>query len=86
MPRIFLREVVRLLGILRELDAAALAAAAGVDLRLDDRPAAEALGDLPRLGRAVGDLAARHGDAVSREDRLGLVFVDFHRRAKERGL
>ncbi len=73
-----LGEVVRLLGILRELHAAALAAAPGVDLRLDDRAPAEPPRDLPRLGRAVGDLAARHGDAEVREDRLGLVLVDFH--------
>ena len=36
------------------------------------------LRDLPRLRRVVGDLAARHGHAVAREDRLGLVLVDFH--------
>ena len=36
MPRIFLASSSASLGALRELDAAALAAAAGVDLRLDD--------------------------------------------------
>ncbi len=73
-----LGEVVRLLRILRELHAAALAAAPGVDLRLDDRAPAEPARDLPGLGGAVGDLTARHGDAEVREDRLGLVLVDFH--------
>ena len=47
-----------LVGVLGQLDAAALAAAAGVNLRLDDdRAAAEALGDLGGLGRREGDLA-----------------------------
>ena len=62
-----------------QLDAATLAAAAGVDLRLDDdRAAAEALGDLGGLGGREGDLPAGHGDTMAREDGLGLVFVDFH--------
>ena len=77
-----MREREGLLRVLRELDAAALAAAAGVDLRLHDGAAAEPLGDLARLGRVVGDLAARHGDAVAREDRLGLVLVDLHRKGR----
>jgi hypothetical protein len=63
-----------------ELDAAALAAAAGVDLRLDhpDRAAEGPGGLLGLLGR-VGDPALEHGDAVVGEQRLGLVFVDVHR-------
>ena len=52
MPSISLRERLGLVGRLRELDAAALAAAAGVDLRLDDDDAAaEALGDRRRPRR-----------------------------------
>ena len=74
-----LGELLGLVGRLGELDAAALAAAAGVDLRLDDDgAAAEALGDLRGLGGVERDLAARHGDAVPREDLLGLILVDFH--------
>ena len=47
-----LRELLGLVGRLRQLDAAALAAAAGVDLRLDDDDAAaETPGDLAGFGR-----------------------------------
>ena len=43
-----------------ELDAAALAAAAGVDLRLDDDDrAAESARNLARFGGVEGDFAAR---------------------------
>ena len=64
---------------LGDLDAAALAAAAGVDLRLDDRHrTAEPLGDLDGLLRREGDLAARHRHAELREDGLGLIFVNLH--------
>jgi hypothetical protein len=58
---------------------AALAAAAGVDLRLDheDRPA-QLLGGLHRLFHAEGRMAARDRDAELREDGFGLVFVDVH--------
>ena len=46
MPRIFAAVAARLVGPLDDLDAAALAAAAGVNLRLDDDgAAAEPLGD-----------------------------------------
>src|SRR6185312_7996806 len=67
------------LGRLAELDAAGLAAAAGVDLRLDDPLlAAERPGGFGRLVRRRGDLAGRHRDAVLREQFLGLVFVKIH--------
>ena len=46
MPRIFAAVAWASVGALDDLDAAALAAAAGVDLRLDDdRAAAEPVGD-----------------------------------------
>ena len=65
----------------RQLDAAALAAAAGVNLRLDDDDlAAEAAGDLARFGGVERDFAARHGHAVPRQDGFGLILVDFHQR------
>ncbi len=72
----------RLLGRVRplhDLDAAALAAAAGVDLGLDDDRAATQP-DRGRLGVSgiEYDFALRHRHAVRREDRLGLIFVDFH--------
>src|SRR6185295_14605315 len=59
--------------------APALAAAAGVNLRFDDdRAAAEAARDLARFGGRECHLSARHRNAVTRENRLGLVFVDSH--------
>ena len=79
MPIISPRELLGLVGRLGELDAAALAAAAGVDLRLDDDDAAaEAAGDVAGFGGVERDLAARHGHAVAREDGFGLILVDFH--------
>jgi hypothetical protein len=72
-------ELADLLDRARELDAAALAAAAGVDLRLDhpERAVERARRGLGLLGR-VDDLAAQHLDAVFLQQRLGLVFVDVH--------
>jgi hypothetical protein len=67
---------------LGQLDAAALAATAGVDLRFDDddRVASreQRLGGVVGLFDGGGHLAAGHGDAVFAEDFLGLVLVDFH--------
>ncbi len=64
---------------LHDLDPATLAAAAGVDLRLDDhRSAAETDGYRLRVGCIEHDFALGHRHAVCREDRLGLIFVDFH--------
>ena len=63
-----LRELLGFVGRLGDLDAAALAAAAGVDLRLDDGDvAAEPLGGVDRFGRRERHLAARHGNAEARE-------------------
>ena len=63
-----------------QLDAAALSAAARVDLRLDDHDAAaQTAGDVAGFGGVERDLAARHGHAVARENGFGLVLVDFHR-------
>jgi hypothetical protein len=63
---------------LRDLDAAALAAAAGVDLGLHHHREPETLGHLPRLLDGVGHLAFRHRDPVLGENRLALVLVDLH--------
>ena len=65
-------------GVAAELDAAAFAAAAGVDLRLDDDRHAQLLGDLAGLLGRGGDAAARHGHAVVGEELLRLVLVDLH--------
>jgi hypothetical protein len=63
----------------RHLHAAALAAAAGVDLRLyDPYFAAQLSRGLRRfLDRKAGN-AARRRDPVLAQDLLGLVFVDLH--------
>ena len=73
------REALGLVGRLGQLDAAALPASAGVDLRLhDDEVSAEATRDVAGFGGVKGDFAARHRDAVPCEDGLGLVLVDVH--------
>ena len=64
---------------LDQLDAAGLAAAAGMDLRLDHpEVAADGLGRLDRLVGRAGDAPGRHRDAVVGEQLLGLVFVEVH--------
>jgi hypothetical protein len=74
------REVFGLVRRLGQLDAAALAAAAGVDLRLDDDDrGAETPGNVAGLGGRKGHFAAGHGDAVLRQNRFRLILVDFHR-------
>jgi hypothetical protein len=71
--------VTSIVGRLRELDAAAFAAAAGMDLRLhDDDAAAETTRDLAGFGGVERNLAARHGHTVSGENGFTLIFVDFH--------
>ena len=62
-----------------QLDAAGLAAAAGMDLRLDDPNAsADAPRHPDRLVRGIGDAPLRHRHAEFREQLLRLVFVDVH--------
>ena len=78
------RQLLRVLRRPRELDTAAFAAAARVDLRLhDDNAGAEALGDVDGICGSKGHLAAGHGHAVSRKDRFRLILVDFHIGRKE---
>ena len=61
------------------LDAAGLAAAAGMDLRLHDPDrSAEVVGGFDSLIHAHGRDAARHRHAEFAQHRLGLVFVDVH--------
>jgi hypothetical protein len=74
-----LREVAYLVQRSCDLHAAALAAAAGVDLRLHHPDlAAELLGCLDGLIDAESGEAARRGDAELAEDLLSLVLVDLH--------
>ena len=77
-PRRFLLHVVDRFD---DLDAAGLAAAAGMDLRLHhpDRPA-ELVGGLHRFIDAECRNAARHRHAEVAQHRFGLVFVDVHSR------
>src|SRR6185436_6799628 len=73
------RERLGLVRRLGDLDAAALSAAARVDLRFyDDDGGAETAGNLARLDRVEGDLAARHRHAMPRQDGFRLILVDFH--------
>ena len=78
MPRMALGVLLGLVGGLRDLDAAGLAAAADLDLRLDDDDPADALGRGPRLLRRRGDLAGEHGHAVLLEHVSRLVLVQIH--------
>ena len=64
---------------LAQLDAAGLAAGAGMDLRLDRPvPAAELGGGIDRLVGAEGDGALRHRHAELSEQFLRLILVDVH--------
>ncbi len=65
-------------GILRDFDAATLAASAGVNLRFDDHAAADVLRGRLGFGDGERHLPARHGDIVFGQDGLGLILVDFH--------
>ena len=68
------------------LDAAALAATAGVNLRLDHAAAAEVLADRPGLSGVVDHLALGHRGAEPTQYPLGLKLVDLHgRRLFSRG-
>src|SRR5690606_13931597 len=74
-----LGDLTHLLDRLGQLDAATLAAAASVNLRLNhpDRAAERARRRLGLL-RRVRHLAREHADAEVLEQRLGLVFVNVH--------
>ena len=83
----------KLLGLVdrpRDLYAAALAAASGMDLCLDDDAlraiCEELLSHVQRLVERVGHLAPRHGDAVLREDVFCLILVNFHKCIRQKFL
>jgi hypothetical protein len=65
-------------GIVGQLDASGLAPATGLDLRLDDHPAADPLGRGPGLLRGGGDLTDGRPHAVLGEQRLRLVLHQVH--------
>ncbi|MDH6591965.1 hypothetical protein M2165_001854 [Variovorax sp. TBS-050B] len=72
-------ELLDVLDRLGHLDAAALAAAARVDLGLDDpHRASKLLGGLDRLLNRIGRNAARHRHAELGKNFLALVLVDLH--------
>src|SRR5262249_8667695 len=62
---------------------AALAAAAGVDLGLEDDWAAEGVELLDGVGRGGDGLAARHGRACPGQQGFCLVFVNLHANSPE---
>ena len=67
-------------GGMRELDAAGLAAAAGMDLRLYDNDGRfQAMRAFAGLFLREGNFAARDSDAVAGENRFGLILVNLHR-------
>ena len=74
-----LRQLSGFVGILRQLDAAAFAAAAGVDLRFDDDASAQLFGSGTRGVSIVGNDAARRRYTVTTQDFFRLILVDFHR-------
>jgi hypothetical protein len=64
--------------IVCDLYSPALAAAARMDLSLNDDAATEVTGDGLGFIRSERDLAAGHGDGVAAEESFGLILVDFH--------
>src|SRR5262249_13070848 len=77
----------RLLGgsrVIGELHAARLHASAGEDLRLQHDGTADLGSGRAGLGGGLRHAAFQQRDAVSREERFGLVLVESHRRARGR--
>ena len=67
-----------LVAVLRDLDAAGLAAAADLHLRLDHARVADLVGGGDRLVDGPGRRAGGHGDTVAREELLALVLEKVH--------
>ncbi len=73
------RRTTRFLRRIGQLDAAGLAAAAGVDLGLDHDATAQTRRDILRLLRGRRHRPRRDRDAMLAEYLLGLILVDVHR-------
>jgi hypothetical protein len=69
-------------GRVGQFDAASLAAAPGMNLRLDDDAAAQAPGDLARFRTGERHVPARNGHTIPRQNALRLILVDFHEAAE----
>ena len=67
-----------LVGVVGQLDAAGLAAAAHLHLGLHHHRVADALGHRDGLVDGGDGVAGRHRDAVRREELLALVLVEIH--------
>ena len=72
------RRLERVVGGLGDLDAACLAASAGLDLRLDDRQTTDCGGGRTGFFRGVGDDSLKHGNAVLLEHVTRLILVKIH--------
>ena len=70
--------LLRLGAVLGELDAARLAPAADLDLRLDHHGVAQVVGRLDRLCDSGGMPPLGHGHPVLGEELLALVFEEVH--------
>ena len=73
-----LRRIRDFLFVLADLDAAGLAAGAGMDLRLHDDSAADLAGAVGRLLGTIGKAAARDRHAELRKKFLGLILMNVH--------
>ena len=78
-----LGQLLRLLRVMHHLDAAGLAAAAGVDLCLDHAMSAHHLGGALDLVGGETDAAARDRDVIGTENLFGLVLVNVHGHLRE---
>ena len=78
MPRMSLARACASSARVGELDAARLAPAADLHLRLDHHPAAEALGDRAGLLRGLGDATGQHRQPMPGEQFAPLVLVQVH--------
>jgi hypothetical protein len=74
-----------LVGCVCQLNAASLAAATSLDLRLDDDHAANALGCGTSLLRRATDLTVSYRNTVIGEELPCLIFVQVHARSPRMG-
>ena len=83
MPRICTAADSAAVGTVDDLDAAALAAPAGMDLRLHHHTAPEPARNIARLLRRLRDLPPRHGHTKGPQHLLGLKLMDLHSGTRE---